>query len=928
MLFPTMKRILPLLFCLLLPTAIADDDAFENAIQATVAIFPASIDEQAGGGSAIIISPDGYAVTNFHVVQPCGPAMKCALADGNLYNAVIVGLDPVGDIALIKLFGREDFPYATLADSDNVVIGDTAIVMGNPFLLATDFKPSVSMGIISGMNRYQFPAGTFLEYTDCLQTDAAVNPGNSGGPLFNDRGEITGIIGRCSFEKRGRVNVGIGYAVSSNQVRYFLGDLKSGRIVDHATLNVLVSTNRDGRVMFDNVLQTSDAYRSGLRYNDELLRFAGRVIDSANTFKNLVGIFPKGWRLPVTVRGRDGTRHDLYIRLGGLHGENELLEMTEKAIAPPIVPGRREQEGRQEIVAVRKEHYIPEAVKPFYETRRGYANFYFNRVELARVLENWRKASSFEQQRAVDVAQRNPRIWELTGTIKDRPDTFSFQIEDNGVRYTLPLGSGFWNAELSLNAEEPVNPTAHYQSPRGSGGLFAALYLLRRLTLTDTIDGADIVYTGTAPIGGDLSKLYEVCTVSWRNNDVRFYVDPENGALALIEMSGSGLDFPCEVYFNGNAMEVRYGRLLFGVFELDGARAGGGNPPLNTRQDTGGVTPPARALAPVIDNALKRVVKIYGAEAAGIHGYQSGILVSPDGHVLTALTSALQANPVRIVLDNGRRFEARIVGADPVMEIALLKIPGAELPYFDVSGENKSRNGAQRNDGEHLRSIPAFVYLGMPIYAISNPFNIAQGNERATVQRGAIAALTQLSARRGVFETPYKGAIIVVDMTTNNPGACGGALVCAESGTLLGMLGKELRNNENHSWINFAIPVEVWQGWVQDTMRDGGTISLFTEQSVREREMIPEDTIKIFQDWGILFITSVSRRTPPFIDSVRVGSEAERLGVLPDDLIVMVNGQLTPSLLAVEHRIHQISAEAVTLTIERDATLRDVTFQR
>jgi serine protease Do len=219
--------------------------------------------------------------------------------------------------------------------------------------------------------------------------------------------------------------------------------------------------------------------------------------------------------------------------------------------------------------------------------------------------------------------------------------------------------------------------------------------------------------------------------------------------------------------------------------------------------------------------------------------------------------------------------------------------------------------------------------LGTPVYALSNLFNIAQGNERATVQRGAIAAHTTLSARRGVFETPYKGEIIVVDITTNNPGACGGALICAESGTLLGMLGKELRNNENHSWLNFAIPVEVWQNQVLSMMKEGGTISLFTEKSVREQEMIPEDTIRIFQDWGILFIPSVSRRTPPFIDSVRPESEAAKLGLLPDDLIGMVKGQLTPSLAAVEHRIHQIpNDEPVILTIEREAMLRDAVLPR
>ncbi|MCL2005581.1 MAG: trypsin-like peptidase domain-containing protein [Planctomycetaceae bacterium] len=898
-----MRRFFLLLACLFAAPSVLADDVIDRAMQTVVSIFPANPADDAGGGSGVVISPDGYAVTNFHVVQPCGPAMKCAMADGNLYDAVIVGLDPVGDIALIKLLGRTDFPYASFADSDTVIVGDAAIVIGNPFMLATDFRPSVSMGIISGTNRYQFPAGTFLEYTDCLQTDAAVNPGNSGGPLFNDRGEIIGIIGRCSFEKRGRVNVGIGYAVSSNQVQYFLGDLKSGRIVDHATLNAVVSTDREGRAIVDNVLSISDAYRNGLRYNDQIIRFAGRMVDSANTLKNLVGIFPKDWRLPVTVRGRDGTRHEMLIRLGGLHGENELIEITEKMIAPPIAPERRIEDGQPVIAVGQKEHYIPEAVRPFYEERRGYANFYFNRLELARVLENWQQKVG----RRPAPGGRLP-AWELTGKLQDRPDTFSFRIDDLGVHYTLPTGGGFWSADW--NAESAIDPMTHYQAPRGSGGLFSAFYLLRRLTLEDLAD--DVIYTGTAPIGGDLSKLYDVCTVSWRGNEVRFYVDPDSGAIPLVEMFASSLDFPGEIYFGEGTMEVRYGRLLFGVFELE-------QPFAASPRDTHAVRPAnasqaTRLTNPVIDNALQRVVKIYGAAAAGIHGYQSGIIISPDGYILTALTSALQANPIVIVLDNGRRFDARLVGADPVIEIALLKISGADLPYFEM----------HEPGNVHTEK----VHIGQPIFAISNPFNIAQGNERATVQRGAVAALTQLSARRGVFETPYKGDIIVVDVTTNNPGACGGALLCADSGKFFGMLGKELRNNENHSWLNFAIPAYVLEGAVEAMQRDGG-ISLFTEQTVREREMIPEDTIRIFQDWGILFITSVSRRTPPFVDSVRSGSEAAALGILPDDLIVMVNGQITPSLLAVEHRIHQISAdEPITLTLERDAVLRDVVLWR
>jgi hypothetical protein len=121
-------------------------DVMQRASAAAVAIFAG----EAGGGSGVLISPDGYALTNFHVVQPAGVAMKCGLADGRLYDAVLVGLDPTGDVALVKLLGRDDFPFAEFANSDEVEVGDFCFAAGNPFLLATDFQPSISAGIVSG----------------------------------------------------------------------------------------------------------------------------------------------------------------------------------------------------------------------------------------------------------------------------------------------------------------------------------------------------------------------------------------------------------------------------------------------------------------------------------------------------------------------------------------------------------------------------------------------------------------------------------------------------------------------------------------------------------------------------------------------------------------------------------------------------------
>src|SRR5207244_6787770 len=131
----------------------------------------------------------------------------------------------VGDVALIKLMPKKEgqkFPFAALGDSDIVHEGDWSIAMGNPFLLATDFNPTVTFGLVSGVHRYQYPAGAILEYTDCIQLDTSINPGNSGGPLFAMTGELIGINGRGSFEKRGRVNSGVGYAISLNQIENFL----------------------------------------------------------------------------------------------------------------------------------------------------------------------------------------------------------------------------------------------------------------------------------------------------------------------------------------------------------------------------------------------------------------------------------------------------------------------------------------------------------------------------------------------------------------------------------------------------------------------------------------------------------------------------------------------------------------------------------
>jgi len=509
-----------------------------------LAVFP--LDGQ-GGGSGVVVSPDGYALSNFHVVAPCGKAMQCGMADGRVYDAVLVGLDPTGDVALIKLFGRDDFPAAALGDSDRVRPGDWVFAMGNPFLLAADMQPTVTYGIISGVHRYQFPAGTLLEYADCLQTDASINPGNSGGPLFDMQGRLIGVNGRASFEKRGRVNVGAAYAVSINQIKNFLAALKAGRIVDHAALGARATADAEGRVVVAEILESSDAFRRGLRYDDEIVSFAGRPIRSPNELNGALGVLPAGWRVPLSFR-RDGIRRDVLVRLAGVHGEEELIA----AVSAPTLP---EEPKRPSKEPPPREIPMPETVKKHFQEKRGYANYYFNRLEQRRVWSAW--------MRTVDA--QGP--WTFLGRTAQGAE-FRLEATDAGAAIALPTVEYRWEADGPWTAPLP---------PAHSGGLLPALYLWRRLAVEGLERFGEIHYEGAAPLPGR-NGWTEVLAGSHRSADVRFYFDPDDGRLLAMELFSSDDSDPCELYFEDYRREsgvgrpgrikVRCGDQAFAVFEI------------------------------------------------------------------------------------------------------------------------------------------------------------------------------------------------------------------------------------------------------------------------------------------------------------------------------------------------------------------------
>lgn len=336
--------------------------------------------EEPGGGSGVVFDPRGYVLTNYHVVgapdqgwkppeappgsdaeraawaaehHPRGARQyrnkKVGLPDGELYEAVVLGIDPGSDLAVLRLLPKhagQTFAHRPLGDSDRLLVGETVFAMGNPFLLATDFMPTVTFGIVSGTHRYQEGQGQrMLVYPDCIQVDAPINPGNSGGPLFDESGDVVGINGRISIGARGRVNVGVGFAIASNQIRNFLADLMAGRHAEHGTLDLsawFMSAASDGPrrrgVYVQSLFRDSVAATVGIGLGDELLRFDETEIRSANQLATLVGVLPAGawvtiWHRQLLQEGTFGDERRVTVRLSRLDTGSSLDAPGEERLA-------------------------------------------------------------------------------------------------------------------------------------------------------------------------------------------------------------------------------------------------------------------------------------------------------------------------------------------------------------------------------------------------------------------------------------------------------------------------------------------------------------------------------------------------------------------------------------------------------------------
>jgi serine protease Do len=284
-------------------------------------------EEIPGLGSGVIIDPEGIILTNHHVVEDA-EEIKVTLADGRTFDGRLLGSDPTYDLAVVKIDG-ENLPYAVPGDSDDLMVGEWVVAIGNPFgFLLNDTQPTVTVGVVSATHRDIRPSeGLKAIYKDMIQTDAAINPGNSGGPLVNSLGEVVGI--NTFIFTKGGGSVGIGFAIPINTaLRVAQEILQYGRVrKPWIGLTVYPITPyvaayfqiRDRRgLLVWSLDKDGPAYKAGIRVGDIIRGINGRRFSSAQQAsaeaKRLIFGARIGDKVTMTLE-RDGKLFDVEVVL-------------------------------------------------------------------------------------------------------------------------------------------------------------------------------------------------------------------------------------------------------------------------------------------------------------------------------------------------------------------------------------------------------------------------------------------------------------------------------------------------------------------------------------------------------------------------------------------------------------------------------------
>lgn len=302
-----------------------DDPFFRN-------LFPYELHRERvkSTGSGVVISPDGYVITNHHVIENA-LEIVVTLPGGKEYSAEMIGSDSQTDLALLKLEGS-NFPYAEIGDSDNLMIGEWAIALGNPFgLFDVNDEPTATAGIISAVDMdFGTIESTGKVYQDMVQTDAAINPGNSGGPLVNSLGEVIAIntfIFSGSNYSQG--SIGIGFAIPINKAITITSELQEfGRIDRTYSTGIQVQPNNariasyldipfdDGAIVIE-INKNSAAENAGIKVADIILSVNNIKVNSASDIIDVIRTndLRSGDKLSLRIY-REGDYRNVILRLG------------------------------------------------------------------------------------------------------------------------------------------------------------------------------------------------------------------------------------------------------------------------------------------------------------------------------------------------------------------------------------------------------------------------------------------------------------------------------------------------------------------------------------------------------------------------------------------------------------------------------------
>ncbi len=296
-----------------------------------------------GLGSGFIISPDGYVVTNYHVVKGA-EKVTVKLSNGDEYEAKIVGTDEKTELALLKIDAK-GLPYLTWGDSSKIRVGEWVLAIGNPF----GYEYTVTAGIISAKGRQL----DLAEYSDFIQTDAAINRGNSGGPLVNLKGEVIGINTAIAITSNyAPVFSGIGFAIPSNIAKKVINDLKTKGRVERGYLGVYLQNVNEKIAKFlklpvkhgalvTDVEKGSPADKAGLKRYDVIIKFNGEEIKNITQLKIKVVNTAPGTPVTLTII-RNGKEKEVKVVLGSLGKASRVISRTNLGIeVEPIPPNLR-----------------------------------------------------------------------------------------------------------------------------------------------------------------------------------------------------------------------------------------------------------------------------------------------------------------------------------------------------------------------------------------------------------------------------------------------------------------------------------------------------------------------------------------------------------------------------------------------------------